>query len=93
MPKRGLVGAIAMAAIIGGLWIAGFGPSHEAAAPVTPSAPQLAAPQTAAPQIAPTFRPRLDKIEAALQAQQALTSRDRGRGSADQIAVPIRLPR
>jgi hypothetical protein len=64
------LGAIAMAAIIGGLWIAGFGSSHEAAAPVTPSAPQIAAPQ-----IAPDISVRLGKIESALQAQQALTSR------------------
>jgi hypothetical protein len=63
-------GAIAMVAIIGGLWIARFGPSHEAAAPVTPSGPQIAAPQ-----IAPDISARLDKIETALQAQQALTSR------------------
>lgn len=64
-----------MVAIIGGLWIAGFGPSHEAAAPVTPSAPQITSPQIAASQIAPDISARLDKIEAALQAQQALTSR------------------
>jgi hypothetical protein len=68
-------GAIAMAAIIGGLWIAGFGPSHEAAAPVTPSAPQITSPQIAASQIAPDISARLDKIESVLQAQQALTSR------------------
>jgi hypothetical protein len=63
-------GAIAMAAIIGGLWISGFGPSHEAAAPVTPSAPRITSSQ-----IAPDISARLDKIESVLQAQQALTSR------------------
>jgi hypothetical protein len=69
------LGAIAMVAIIGGLWIAGFGASHDAAAPVTPSAPQIAAPQIGAPQTTLDISARLDKIEAALQAQQALTSR------------------
>jgi hypothetical protein len=69
------LGAIAMAAVIAGLWIAGFGASHEAAAPVTPSAPQTASPQIVSPQIAPDMSARLDKIEAALQAQQALTGR------------------
>jgi hypothetical protein len=68
-------GAIAMAAIIGGLWISGFGPSHEAAAPVTPSAPRITSPQIVASQIAPDISARLDKIESVLQAQQALTSR------------------
>jgi hypothetical protein len=64
------LGAIAMAAIVGGLWIAGFGSSHETAAQVTPSGREIAAPQ-----IAPDMSARLDKIESALQAQQALTSR------------------
>jgi hypothetical protein len=64
------LGAIAMAAIIGGLWLAGFGPSHQMAAPVAPSASG-----STALQVTSDISPRLDKIEIALQAQQALTSR------------------
>ncbi len=65
-----IVGAIAVGAIIGGFWIAGFVPSHETAAP--PSAPGATA--TSADEISS----RLDKIQQALQAprpEQALTAR------------------
>jgi len=65
------LGALVMVAIIGGLWIAGFGQSPQAVAPVMPRASVSTAPQVA-PDISSA---QLNKIEAALQAQQALTDR------------------
>ncbi len=56
------IGAIATAAIVGGLWWAGLAPPHEAT--VSPSAPT---PQSA---VADTISARLDKIEGAIKAQR-----------------------
>ena len=62
-----LLGAIAAAAIIGGAWLAGFVPSHNAASP----AEQMAAPLPATHSAADAdVTARLDKIEHAIQAQQ-----------------------
>lgn len=66
------IGAIVMAAIIGGFWIAGFRPSHQTTAPASPT---TSAAGTAAPQVAPDTSSRLDKVESAGQAEQAFNSR------------------
>lgn len=55
------IGAIATAAIVAGLWFAGFAPSRQAAAP-----PAAAAPQGG---IADDISARLDKIEGAIKAR------------------------
>ena len=67
------IGAMAMAAIIAGLWIAGLLPLREAAAPSNAAPPSAAATATAASQT-PTgeqISARLDKIEHTIQARQA----------------------
>jgi hypothetical protein len=62
-----LLGAVAAAAIIGGVWLAGFIPSRNAAAPAEPVAAPLP-PTHAAADAAITAR--LDKIERAIGGQQ-----------------------
>ena len=67
-----LIGAVAMAAIVAGLWIKGLIPSPEAGVPSGASAPDAApAPVAAAPKTANTdnISARLDKMEHAIQAQ------------------------
>jgi len=55
------IGAIATAAIVGGLWLAGFAPLRQAAAPLDAAAPQSGN--------ADDISARLDKIEGAIKAQ------------------------
>ena len=57
-------GALAMAAIIAGLWIAGFVPRHEAAAPAA------TATSIVSPSAGPDIAARLDKIETTIEAQR-----------------------
>jgi hypothetical protein len=62
-----LLGAVVAAAIIGGVWLAGFIPSRNAATPAEPMAvpsPAIHSPADAA------ITARLDKIERAVQGQQ-----------------------
>jgi hypothetical protein len=62
-----LLGAVVAAAIIGGVWLAGFIPPRNAAAPAEP----LAAPSPATHSAADAaITARLDKIERAIQGQQ-----------------------
>jgi hypothetical protein len=72
----GLIGAVAVAAIIAGLWIAGFVPVHQAVAPSSAAtAPGAPGPKTADND---EISARLDKIQQALQARRpdaALESR------------------
>jgi len=68
----GVAGVIAAAAVIAGLWTAGFGPTREVAAPPVAS--------SAKPALADEISSRLDKIQQALQApplrsDQALAAR------------------
>ncbi len=72
-----IVGAVAMAAIVAGLWAAGFVPSREVAAPSPATAPETSAAQLA-PNTGADISARLDKIEHTIQAQRnqpAVTSR------------------
>jgi hypothetical protein len=61
-----LIGAVAAAAIVAGLWIKGVIPSREAAAPSSASAPGA----TASTANIDALSARLDKIERAIQAQR-----------------------
>jgi hypothetical protein len=63
----GFFGAVTTAAIVAGLWFAGFGLAREMA-----TGPSAVAPGTAAPQPAPDAETaaRLDKIERTIEAQQ-----------------------
>ncbi len=63
------IGALAMAAIVAGLWIGGFAPSRESEPP-PPTAATVAAPVVAAPQAEADVSARLDKIERAMQERQ-----------------------
>jgi hypothetical protein len=56
-----LIGAVAVAAIVGSLWLAGYYVPHEAAAPMAPAAKTAAGDDVSS---------RLDKIEQALQTPQ-----------------------
>ena len=68
-----IAGAVVVAAVVAGLWIAGVVPPSEA-----PTPPSAAAVATPPPSTAPDISARLDKIERAIKAQpdqQALTDR------------------
>jgi hypothetical protein len=62
-----LLGAVVAAAVIGGVWLAGFVPSRNAATPAEPMAGPSPATHSAADA---AITARLDKIERAIQAQQ-----------------------
>jgi hypothetical protein len=77
-----MIGAVAVAAVVAGLWLVGFVPVHRAAAPQsTAAAPSIpAAPSAQSTETADTdeISSRLDRIQQALQAQRpdaALESR------------------
>ncbi|MFY9834920.1 MAG: hypothetical protein WAK55_00345 [Xanthobacteraceae bacterium] len=61
-----LLGAVVAAAVIGGVWLAGFVPSRNAATPAEP----MAGPSPATHSADADITARLDKIERAIQAQQ-----------------------
>jgi len=73
-----ILGAVAMAVILAGLWFAGFVPSREVAAPAPPAAPETSAATQPAPNNVADIAARLDKLERTIAAQRtepALTNR------------------
>ena len=67
---RAIVGAVAVAAIVAGLWAAGFVPSRPVAAPPPAAAPETSAATQPAPSNAADLAARLDKLERIIQAQR-----------------------
>ncbi len=65
-----IVGAVALAAIVAGLWAAGFVPSREVAAPSPATAPETSAATQPAPNNGADLAARLDKLERTVQAQR-----------------------
>ena len=65
-----IVGAVAVAAIVAGLWAAGFVPSRPVAAPPPAAAPETSAATQPAPSNAADLAARLDKLERIIQAQR-----------------------
>ncbi len=61
---------MALAAIVAGLWAAGFVPSHEVAAPPPAAAPETSLATPPAPNNGADLAARLDKLERTVQAQR-----------------------
>jgi hypothetical protein len=71
-----ILGAVAVVVIVAVLWFARFAPPREAAAP-SPPAPETSAAVQSAPNSEAAISARLDKLERAMEAQQAGASQNK----------------